>query len=305
MGNSKKVQAAVDEINSIKQEIMAESVVNSLIQAGWDFDEFDIHFESTHKRGWEKDIFKAESGDPRLILRLTRDGIFQSLPEYLFMKPVEGSMEEIVEVINFNNRQKEIAKQLFNPIERLIFNGGIILEQFENEQIASLSFGDNTSIQNFFRIDKKLFEHDLIKINRLIPYVHNIVGKLSSTAGSLSYLLGVDVNVKEERKMFFSEANERKEDEAEIGLGEYQCGINLVFGNTLSEHNPLLSFLIGPINDDEVEYYLDGREKSNLIECFTSYFVPIQYETEFTLVIDSDHTGFLLDNTYMGYNSLL
>lgn len=304
MGLKHKRKVVVDELNRINYDVQAETIVNDLVQGGYSPDDFIISFNSKHKKNWAKDLLKAEMLGDKILLKLTRNGFVQSLPEYLFLKPVEGSKEEMDERIEFNKRQLTYARYFFNPVENEIFNNGVALEGFENEQIASLSFGDNKSITDFWRIDEKLKgnELDFIRFNKLMPAIHSIVGDFTATGNCLAFLLDTNVTVKLKKKLLTMKfSNESAADDNDLGNSE--CGSNMVLGNTMDETVSVIVFAIGSIADDEVVYYLENGRRRNLINCFVSYFIPVHYETEFVINVASSGSGFSLNDSYLGFNS--
>ena len=298
-----KRKSIIDELNRINYDVKAESLVNNLILGGCTADDFIISFESIHKKNWEKDLHKAELLGNKVLLKLTRNGFFQSLPEYLFLKPVEGSKEDKEQIIEFNKNQINYAKTFFNPVENEIFNNGVFLEEFENDQITSLSYGDNKSIFDFWRIDFQLHEHDYIKFCKIIPTLHSIVGDLTATANCLSYLLDSNVTVKLEKRLqtscFSDETNN-----VNIGLGNCKCGNDFILGSALEENESVFIFTIGPISDNEVVHYLENGHKQKLLDCFVSYFIPMQYESEFVIGVCASDSGFSLNNSYLGFNTI-
>jgi len=300
--NDKK-KSIVDELNSINFDIKAEAIVNNLIQGGCSADDFIVSFESTHKKNWEKDLHKAELLGNKVLLKLTRNGFFHSLPEYLFLKPVEGSKEEMEQKIEFNKGQINYAKTFFNPVESEIFSNGVFLEEFENDQIVSLGYGDNKSIVDFWRIDFHLLEHDILKFCKVIPSLHSIVGNFTATANCLSYLLDCNVTLKFEKRLhtiYFSECTMKDN----LNLGNSKCGNDFVLGSTYEENESVVVFNIGPISDNEVVFYLENGHKNNLLKCFVSYFLPFQYESEFVIGVSANDSGFSLNNSYLGFNSI-
>ncbi|MFZ4546114.1 MAG: hypothetical protein ACOYN4_01695 [Bacteroidales bacterium] len=304
MGSKQKKKVVVGELNRMNYDVKAETIVNDLIQSGYSPDDFIIGYNSKHKKNWAKDLSKAEMLGDKILLKLTRNGFVQSLPEYLFLKPVEGSKEEKVERMEFNKRQLTYARYFFNPVENEIFNNGVALEAFENEQIASLSFGDNKCISDFWRIDEKIKANklDYIRFNKLMPAIHSIVGNFSATGNCLAFLLETSVTVKLKKKLITAKFATELDTDAN-NLGTSECGNTMVLGNTMDETVSVIVFTIGSIAEDEVVFYLENGRKHNLINCFVSYFIPVQYETEFVINVASSGSGFSLNDSYLGFNS--
>lgn len=290
------------KLNHFSYDMRAEAVVSEFISSGFAADHIEIAYDSSHKKNWDKDILKAESKGEKIVLWLSRDGFIHSLPEYLFLKPVEGSSDEIEKIIEFNKRQQNNARLLFYPLENELFKKGVDLEAFENELIASLNSGDNSSIKDFWRIDNRIETIDQIKLCKFIPNLHVIVGDFSLTAKCLEYLLNVKVSWKlEERMVSALSSDTTLEDKG--NLGSYTCADNMITFGIPKESVSTLVFTIGPISGDCIELYLKDGKKRNLIDYFISYFIPLQYEVEVNIDVSADESDFLLNNSYLGLNS--
>jgi hypothetical protein len=292
----------VRKLNKLSYDFRAEAVVSDLVSNGYK-DGIVIDFDSSHKKNWDKDILKAESSGKKLNLTVSRDGILHSLPEYLFMKPVEGSEEATDEILKFNKKQAENTRILFNPIENEIFDRGVLLETFENSLIASLNSGDNESIREFWRIDKRLDKLDQIKLCKIIPHLHEIVGNFLISAKCLEYFLGINVSWKVEESTISDVPIDDNKDTAG-GLGTYSCGNNMITGGIPEDTISKIIFTLGPIPDENIEQYLESGKKKELIKTFISYFIPLQYEAEIKLDISNEDAGFTLANSYLGLNSI-
>jgi hypothetical protein len=292
----------VSKLNKLGYDFRAEAVVSDLISNGYK-DDIIIDFDSSHKRNWDKDIVRSEIRGKKLNLIVSRDGLIHSLPEYLFMKPVEGSNEETNEVLEFNKKQAANTRILFNPIENEIFDRGVKLETFENTLIASLNSGDNQSIREFWRIDESLDILDQIKLCKIIPHLHAIVGNFSISAKCLEYILGTSVAWKIEEGAV-SELPVTYSNEQVGELGAYTCGNNMITNGAPADTISKIIFTLGPIPEENIEQYIDSGKKKGLINAFISYFIPLQYEVEVKLDIETEDSGFSLSNSYLGLNSI-
>ena len=302
MASKSLKQKIVNEINKLNVNIKAESVVNGLLQNGLNADNFVLNFKSRHKRNWEFDIQKAELINQKIHLKLSRDGIVQSLPEYVFYRPLVGSKEEIEEITKFNREQTIKTRYLFNPIEDEFFHAKVALDAFENNQMLAINFGDNKSLKEFWKVEYNLTDEDMIRFCKLLPSLFQVVGDFPLTAQCLAYLLSTDISFKTANTtMRFYQPETGPE--SITGLGHDNCGNNLVAGNCMDENASTVTFKIGPIKAQDVTDYLTKGSKQILLECFSSYFIPYQYEVEYQLDISSDSNGFLLENSYIGFNT--
>ena len=80
----------LQKLNSFKYNIKAEAVTSNLIQNGIKQENIFVDFKGSHKKNWDHDILSFEISGNKIILKLSRDSILQSLPENLFFKKVEG-----------------------------------------------------------------------------------------------------------------------------------------------------------------------------------------------------------------------
>jgi hypothetical protein len=300
-----KSKEVARKLNQFSYNIRAEAIVSELISSGLDADSIEIAYDSSHKKNWDKDVLKAESAGGKITLRLSRDGFMHSLPEYLFLKPVEGSSDEIEKIIEFNKSQVINAKILFYPIENELFKKGVDLESAENALIASLNLGDNTSIKEFWRIDNRIDNIDQIKLCKLIPNLHAIVGDFNLTSKCLEYFLDAKVFWKLEERMAspLYAVPVSAGPAGENCLGNYTCGDNMVTSGNPAEAVSTLVFTIGPVSGDYIKFYLENGKKRNLINYFISYFIPLHYEVDFNIDVSAEESDFLLDNSYLGLNS--
>lgn len=292
-----------DNINSIRYRIRAESVVNDLISKGISFEDIIIRYKSAHKQHWQNDILHCESKGGKIYIDLARDGLFDSLPEYLFLKPIDDHtlrLEEKQKILAFNAQQKINANILFNPIENAIFEKRVDLERFENEILSLLNSYSLEGLIDFYRIDQKLAPDYRVKLVKIIPLLYSIAGDFSLTARCLAYLLDEPVafEVREVLKIIQSSGLATRE-----GLGSSACGESMIVNGDLKDSVPTVLFSIGPVEVGDVEKYLDGGEKHTLINYFSNYFLPLEYDIDLVIDIMDRDASFALDNSFLGYNS--
>jgi hypothetical protein len=292
-----------DNINSIRFRTRAESVVNDLISKGIAYDDIIIRYKSAHKQHWQNDILHCESKGGKIYIDLSRDGIFDSLPEYLFFKPVDDHTlrpEKKQEILSFNAKQKAYANILFNPIENAIFEKRVDVERFENEVLSLLNSYSLDGLLDFYKIDDQLAHVYRVRLVKIIPLLHSIVGDFQLTAKCLQYLLDehVSFEVTDVLKDIQSSSTPSNE-----GLGSSACGDSMIINGIIRESVPTILFSVGPVEVNDVEKYLDGGEKRTLINHFSNYFLPLEYDIDVVIDVMKDESSFALDNSFLGYNS--
>jgi hypothetical protein len=290
----------VHNINSLRNKIKAETVISDLIIQGTVAENVIVEFASSHKNHWDKDILRCEKIGHKLHFTISRNGLFNSLPEYLFIHPMEGSAEEKERIQNLNKKQRINAEILLNPIENEIFQKSIALEIYENEILGLLNTDSLEELKWFWKIDEVIDDIYKAKLIKIIPFLHKIVGDFSMTAKCLSYFL--------EEKVSWSLEDRDNETgfqvrESSASLGVCSCGDDMVTGGAFIDSNTTLVFHIGPIHVSEIEKYLDNGSKRNLINYFKEYFLPFEFEIDHTLAIDESELDFFMGDSYLGFNT--
>jgi hypothetical protein len=290
----------ISNLNSFRHQLRAENVIGDLINQGYNPDDIIVEFEGSHKKNWDYDILNCNSKGRKFIFTLSRNGLFSSLPEYLFLRPVEGSKNEKEEIIEFNIKQKRNANILFNPIENEIFNERVTIENHENALLYALETYDLTSLEEFWRIDPGINKIYTAKVIKILPFLHSIVGNFDLTAKCLEVFIEdpVDYSIIERQIPINIVGNNNS-----TGIGFCSCGSDMIIHGEFSDISLTLIFKIGPISANEMEKYLENGEKRKMIDNFYNYFVPIEYDLELVFISPDNNDGFSLNNSYLGYNT--
>lgn len=118
-----------NKVSKDKLDYLTEIFVADLIKAGFEYDDIDVKPQSLFKRGYKKDIEKVSTDGERLIFEISRNGLYDTLPESLFHEEV--SYEEIAR--NKDNKrwvekrrkkhdiEEEQARIFFFPLKRNSF----------------------------------------------------------------------------------------------------------------------------------------------------------------------------------------
>jgi hypothetical protein len=289
-----------NKINSIRDNLKAETVICDLIIQGVKAENIVVDFASSHKNHWDNDILRTEKIENKLHFTLSRDGLFNSLPEYLFLLPLEGLSEEKERIDIFNKKQKINAEIFLNPLENEIFQKSIALEIYENELLGFLNTSSFEELKWFWKIDEIIDEIYKARLIKIIPFLHKIVGDFSMTAKCLSYFL-------EEKVSWSLEVRDKitgfQIKESSASLGVCSCGDNMVTGGDFVDSNQTLIFHIGPVHVSEIEKYLENGSKRNLITYFNDYFLPLDFESDITLEVDNSELEFFMGESYLGFNT--
>ena len=297
------MQDIVKKLNAIRYNIKAETVINTLLSNGYSQDNIIVQNKSSHKKNWDNDILNCELKGGKICFNLSRDGLFDALPQYLFLLPVEdhnmtGDQKE--KIHKFNKQQRVHANILLSPIEQGVFEKRVDLEQFENEVIFQLNAYSPDSLAEFYKIDGAMPPDARAKLIKLLPLLYSIAGDIPLTAKCLEYFLEVPVAFE---IMDVPVSLHPAEKIASGGLGAESCGEDMITHGDLDESVPTILFSIGPIDGSNVYKYLAGGGKRNLVNTFCDYFIPLEYNVDLRFDIKEDDAMFSLDNSFLGFNS--
>jgi predicted component of type VI protein secretion system len=84
-------------------------------------------------------------------------------------------------------------------------------------------------------------------------------------------------------------------------------GENFICGGYVSDYDPVMEFVIGPLKNSSIEDFLENGSYSRFLSSFYSFFVPVEMETITTVKASETKQQFILNDTsakpILGYNS--
>jgi hypothetical protein len=304
----KELEKLINMINSYPSDIKAEVLMADLIQEGFAESDFIVFFDSLFKRKYSSDILKAEKvfiNDYQELLGIfvARDGLYDLLPEGLFHAS-DSALTSRKE-----SKIEEEARKFFRPFENEFFHQRVQLEL--EERFILQKFHDN-SLDDFFlrfwKIDQSLPRDLVIKLIAMLPFLKEIIGDFKMTANCLGSILGEEVfntfRYTNEPPVAYGKLKENDE----FSLGQASLGVDFITGGHLMESCKLVRFSIGPLKRTGIEPYLENGEIARFIECFFSYIMPMEIETEFELLMPEDRQEFILNpenQSIMGYSTII
>jgi hypothetical protein len=291
-----------EKIRGLRINIKAEAVVEDLIMNGYDPDHIFIEYRTSHKKNWDNDILSCDFNGQDLIIRLSRDGLFHTLPEYLFLLNAEELADQKESVKEFNRQQETNTHLFFHPIENEIFKQLVELENQENYLLSVLESSTIRELNDFWKIDAQISRRIYSKLSKVMPILHSIVGNFLLTARTLEFLLEEHVEWKmEERIIHVNFSN----NEVIKPLNNCDCGESLFTCGDYTVTTPTVVFSIGPIAGSEIADFLPGENKRNLINIFQNYFIPLEIESEYIFTISEINQEFSMDQSYLGFNTTI
>jgi hypothetical protein len=271
---------------------------------------YRVSVNGLHKRNSYKDIINyEETPDGKTDFHVGRNGLYNSLPEYMFHPinrfdniPERERKERFAEEYAKQELEKENAHKFFSPIDVLLLD----LKTKVKEKINQLS-SDNIFIQNIIGDTLTEKEKSNRFIQRTIPFLPNckrIRGNKTLITFMLRKVLfeeGLSLN----KENIVSEIHD-KEPQYNSKIEDFQLN-SMYLGNEFSEN--IMTFTINYWSDEECSehfnLFLEELETYRLF--IKDYFFSI--EDELCFHINSDYPTLRLADdiiyNYLNYNTNL
>ena len=271
---------------------------------------YRVSVNGLHKRNSYKDIINyEETPDGKTEFHVGRNGLYNSLPEYMFHPinrfdniPERERKERFAEEYAKQELEKENAHKFFSPIDVLLLD----LKTKVKEKINQLS-SDNIFIQNIIGDTLTEKEKSNRFIQRTIPFLPNckrIRGNKTLITFMLRKVLfeeGLSLN----KENIVSEIHD-KEPQYNSKIEDFQLN-SMYLGNEFSEN--IMTFTINYWSDEECsEHFNQFLEELETYRLFIKdYFFSI--EDELCFHINSDYPTLRLADdiiyNYLNYNTNL
>jgi Type VI secretion, TssG len=293
--NISPFESLVQEIAQTRADIRAEVLLACCIGRGYlSRADFFTHHDAGYRRRYTKDIdFTEVSEDGSfqnwLQVHLSRNGLYDILPEGLFFQPEEigqavKSVPEMVEEYRNNQQQEAEIRKFFAPIEHEFFLHRLYNEQFESQLLGGLQSGLLADyFISFWNLPAGITPKQAQTLILLLPYVHVVAGDLPLTAICLQHITGEAVQVrrrKPQRQQAYEQSNV---------LGKFLLGNELVCGQSFAEDYPVIEFSIGPLKHSQEQQYIPGGNRYELLQVFYNYFLPVEAEVITTVLLNKDN----------------
>ncbi|MRT94771.1 hypothetical protein [Ancylomarina sp. 16SWW S1-10-2] len=292
----------MQDINVMPFNLKAEIIANLLYDRGVSSENVMIHFNSAFNRPFRRDVEKVQLGideeRDQLTLFLSRNGIYDLLPEGLIHERNEGSgRDDIQRLIHLHQKQKreeKEARKFFKPFENELFGMSVRIEQQEVALLKNQDHQFQNFLVRFWDINSGLSESQKQFLLKIAPLAYSLKGNIAKICKVLQVFLGK--TVKHNRKLICIKS-ENREQERGIILGR-----NFIAGNA-TEELPMIQFQIEGVEEDEIVDYLKGGSIYKFIEEFLEYLLPVEYELEINCKTDKES----LPNGFgvLGYSAVL
>lgn len=281
-----EIQSIFEELASVYENLKAEVLVSEVQENSKEEIDFLINNKSTFSRSYRRDVIDVEKfEEDTLLLNLSRNGIYDSLPEGLFhsQREVNRQSSYTAKRKKYKDEEKE-ARAFFSPIENEFFHQRLKIEKNERDLLENFYSLNDDLLIDFWKINKSIPKAYILKLVKLLPYSYKVSGNLELTRLSLKKILNVEVQFsKKMESKVFQEKGEKK-----------QLGLDFVTqSKNSSVFQPFLEVLIGPIKEEEIEEYIKKDGILKFINVFYDYFIPLELDVVTKFLVDKKR-GFVL-----------
>ncbi len=292
---SRRDQFSKQFIEDYRVEVIVALLIASEMKA-----DFMIHPKGNFRRSFRKDVldeyheFDTEDEPSIIHWEVSRDGLYDSLPESLFHHSKRNPFRNTQEMIDLYRRQQEEeknARNFFSPIEQSFYREKVFLEL--EEQRAFKGFGEHRQRElfiDFWDLPRVTTDQKISLLLYLLPVASDIVGNLELTQECLQILLDNPISIKE---MAPKKVSAITMDIPVLGMAN--LGIDAVLGDSFHDYLPGIEVNIGPIAKKNVLYYLPSGEGESFLNLLINYFLPADTSVEMSVEVSVSENLFILN----------
>lgn len=298
-------------------DIKAEVVAADLVETGGGLENVVIRPLGIFSRKFRKDVLNyshslsADNPDERnddnlLFIEVSREGIYDSLPQSLFyqanLKKAEATSSKLDEFRKQRIEEAE-ARKFFLVFEKEFYKCRTLTELEERKSIFGMS--DEFSSDLFTSVWGELKEVPAIfhkYLFQILPIAHLCRGDASLSAALLGFVLNekVEITVSADPVMRYntSSANE---------LGGRYIGMDFILGNYSPSYDPVYHVKIGPIHKNKLDAYMYNGDCKKVINFLMDYYIPFDADFEIELILEKESEKLFLRDSenycYLGFDS--
>ena len=301
----KQDESDVINVNALF-DIRVESLANALLDrdAQYSLDQVIVEPMGNGRRRSGLDVEEVRrkhyDDEEVLLLKINRKGIFDTLPQGLFIDTDPSKYDTPKKRTRAVQQQTKDARKMFLPFEQAIFHSRITADRME--QGLTERFPDFVrEIWGLDAFSDVLDQRQIFLLCYLLPEAQRVVGDWQLTEAVFAAVLRKPVTLKWTEPMVFKNPKQPAGREADMHLG-----FNIVLGDTFKDDSPTLEVHIKQVTYEQLNGYLPGGGKMNMIEkLLYSYFLPLEVNVVTKVFPTDDAWGSELDRVLLGYNLLL
>ena len=301
------------ELINLNCDVRAEIIAADLIERGTAPEKIAIRPMGTFSRNFRKDIAAIKNilnhanGEEYLRIDVSRDGIYDSLPQGLFhaveRKNKKPTLADTIEEIKKVKQEEEDIRQFFWAIEKEVNITKALIEIEERKSIFGLS--DNFQSQLFLDIWPEIQEINARYypfLFQILPLAHRFRANIEMSELLLSYVVNHPVSIiVNNMPTYHTHPN------INSTLDSNYLGINYVLGDSTPDYDILYHITIGPVKKKEVPKFVNDGESIKVIHFLLDYFLPFDSQNKIKIILDKSEESLYLSDTnsssHLGFDS--
>ena len=293
-------------------DIKAEVVAADLVYQQKSLDNIVIRLAGIFNRNFRNDILgfeSAESGsrneDSLLFIDVSREGIFDALPQGLFYqasgKKIDN-LDEKIQELRMQRHEDAEARKFFSVLEKEFNQCRVLVELEERKSIFGLSENFNSDLFTDIWGELKDIPHKFQKyLFQILPIAHQCRGNVHLSSLLLAFVLNEKVTITVDAAPQWQPnafpANE---------LNKRYLGADFILGNNTPAYDAVYKIKIGPVKG-KISNYMQGGENEKIMLFLLDYFIPFDANFEVELILEKDSKNLFLRHEenccFLGYDS--
>ena len=299
-------------LNQLPFDVRAEIVGADLIEQGVDPDRLIFRPVSLFKRRFSNDVAAVHlkednSGEQELHIDITRDSIYDTMPEGMFHQPKSKTAfkkkSDMVANVKSVRAEEENARKFFQPMENEMMHMRTAVERAERKVFFDLEHSENNELLiNFWSLGKYRQYATLPLLVRIMPIIYRLAGSLEYIRICYELLLRVPVSVSTSHHF-----NDMPTEQTGWQLGRDILSFETICSDVMMSELPTYEITLGPLTADHIADYLPGGRMLPYLELLNSYFLATGYERTITIIPhDKDNHMQLSDApAHLGINTMI
>ena len=297
-------------INHLPFDIRVEILAADLIEQGIDAETLVFKPVSRFKRRFSNDItgvkvIETQDDQQQLYIEVTRDGIYDSLPQGLFHQPKikAGARKraDMVENVRTTRAEEQSARQFFQPMENELYHLRTTVERTERRLFFDLERSErNDLLINFWNLEAYRRFATLPLLVRLMPILYRLSGHLEYTKTCYELLLRVPIAIS-----IYHDYKPLPTHIAGWQLGGDSLGFETITSEKIYNELPVYEITIGPLKDKLLADYLPGGKMLPYLNLLNSYFLAAGYAVNLTVLPQPKDCvfDFAIEDLHLGVNT--
>ncbi|MCW3463841.1 type VI secretion system baseplate subunit TssG [Chitinophaga nivalis] len=274
------LEAIVHCLKNFRYDIRAEVIAGDLLEQLLQETEIMVQPMSVFTRSFSPDVLQARldhasAHQPFITLLLSRDGMYDRLPEGVFhefsLRP--SAAENVRTPIAYYRQQQQEQQQarlFFQPFENEFFLQQVLLEQYEKKVLCSIAGKLVPAwLTAFWELPADLPAGALERLIPLLPYLHGIAGNISQAQSCLQYILREKVQVIHENSLQLVSSDHA------AALGKCVLGRDSVVGAAFYTAISRIMVTIGPLSRERLYEYLPDKPYGRLLVICYDYLFSV------------------------------